>query len=441
MGQVKDSRRHRLPESDDSSEHGGASIGALGDEPVASGRGLQLGNMPAVWLDRLLATALEFPRLGSERAIVQSLVDSISALLPNVAVGAHVAIAGGSVDAPVGWSVFTTEREASRGRVPPIFDETHGRLFPQYAHERVFEVSPARGGIRASTLHVAADDASLENERASVVHLCQRAAEVLGNGVQQARVCADLADAKRELRALESHAIQAEKLASFGQIAAGMVHELNNPLTSIVAYTEYLIRRAGAHGSGVAADDADRLHRIRESAHRMLRFTRDLVSYARPSSEPAVPVVIQTIVDQALAFCEHVIAAAGASVERRYAVGPIRTYGLPEQLTQVFINLITNGCHALPPSGGRLVIEIAPAAREKRGRIAVEDNGHGIEPAHLSQVFTPFFTTKREGQGTGLGLSIVRSILEGHGGSIEVSSSAPGRTRFVIELPVEVATT
>src|SRR5262249_43411216 len=151
-------------------------------------------------------------------------------------------------------------------------------------------------------------------------------------------------------RALEVHAIQADKLASFGQIAAGMVHELNNPLTSIVAYTDYLLRKLVSRGGdgpygAVEADDIERLRRISDSANRILRFTRDLVTYARPSSEVPVPVVLHNAIDQAIAFCEHVIDAAKARVVRRYGPNVLTIRGMPEQLAQVFVNLITNACH------------------------------------------------------------------------------------------------
>ncbi|NVL68031.1 two-component sensor histidine kinase, partial [Escherichia coli] len=103
----------------------------------------------------------------------------------------------------------------------------------------------------------------------------------------------------RDLRALNSHMVQAEKLASLGQIAAGVVHELNNPLTSIVAYTDWLIRKQGMSPNGGDPDSLERLRRIGESASRILRFTRDLVAYARPSSEVPVPVSLPTVIEQA----------------------------------------------------------------------------------------------------------------------------------------------
>src|SRR5262249_40504395 len=147
---------------------------------------------------------------------------------------------------------------------------------------------------------------------------------------------------------------------------------------------------------------------------RILRFTRDLVAYARPSSEVPVPIAINNVIEQALAFCEHVLAEHGANVDRIFAdaLPPVR--GMPEQLAQVFVNLFTNACHAMPQTGGRLAVSSVMSA-EGRVVIAVEDNGHGIANEHLTSIFTPFFTTKGDGRGTGLGLSIVRNIMDNHG--------------------------
>jgi signal transduction histidine kinase len=230
--------------------------------------------------------------------------------------------------------------------------------------------------------------------------------------------------------------VQAEKLASLGQIAAGVVHELNNPLTSIVAYTDYLLRKSQQNGGD--PDDAERLRRIGESATRMLRFTRDLVTYSRPSQQRPVPMQISTVVERALAFCEHVLAEAGVTVERRLDPEP-QVFGMPEQLAQVLVNLITNACHAMPPADGKLTVitryEATGEGPHARVAIVVEDNGHGITPEHLPSIFVPFFTTKTEGRGTGLGLSIVKNIIEQHEGDIwaEPGDSGVG-TRFVILL-------
>ncbi len=302
------------------------------------------------------------------------------------------------------------------------------RLFAWAPYERAITVEP--GG---STLHLGGDDPSYEEEQSPAAALLERAAAVARRGLELARMQERAAGALAEARSLNAHIAQQEKLASLGQIVAGVVHELNNPLTSIVAYTDYLIRRANVRPSGPDADEIDRLRRISDSAGRMLRFTRDLVSYARPSSETPVQVSVHLVIDQAIAFCEHVLAGANVTVDRRFAshLPPVR--GKPEQLAQIFVNLITNACHAMATGGGILSV----TTREDPGLvcIALSDSGHGIHADHMPQVFTPFFTTKTSGAGTGLGLAIVKSILDGHGGTIRATSEPGDGATFEITLP------
>ncbi len=301
------------------------------------------------------------------------------------------------------------------------------RLFPGFACERVLDVEP--GG---STMHLASDDPQLQDDASPMMHVVRRAALAMGRGLLFARGHAKAMSDSRELRALSQHMAQAEKLASLGQIAAGVVHELNNPLTSIVAYTDWLIRKQGPTGD---PDSLERLRRIGESASRILRFTRDLVAYARPSSEVPVPVSVHTVIEQALAFCEHIIAQPGATVERRFAESIPAVKGMHEQLVQVFVNLFTNACHAMPADGGCLWVDTGLTQDGGRLVIAVEDNGHGIAPDHLAQIFAPFFTTKVDGRGTGLGLSIVKNIMDNHHAEIRAERGNTGGARFVLIFP------
>src|SRR5262249_37510673 len=146
-----------------------------------------------------------------------------------------------------------------------------------------------------------------------------------------------------EVGVLQAQVIQSEKLASLGQIAAGVVHELNNPLTSIVAYSDYLRKKGERNGADVA--DLERLTRINEAAERILRFSRDLIAYSRPSTEVPAPVAIHDVIDRALVFCEHVLERTGVMVERTF--GDVKLVrGVAGQLTQVFVNLFTNACQA-----------------------------------------------------------------------------------------------
>ncbi len=233
-----------------------------------------------------------------------------------------------------------------------------------------------------------------------------------------------------ELRSLESQVVQAEKLATLGQLAAGVVHELNNPLTSISVYAEYLYKKGQREAS--APDDVEKLRRIVQAAERILRFTRDLVTYARPSTETPQRLDVETIMEQCLVFCEHVIQDHGTAVDRSFEPG-LTIQGVRGQLHQIFINLITNACHAMPDGAGKLVLRTE--VHEEGVAISVIDNGAGIPTDQQESIFEPFFSTKGEGKGTGLGLSIVRKIVQQHLGTIEVVSVLGEGTTFRVWLP------
>ena len=407
----------------------------VSDTELSSSRPRVPDLVPSAWLDRLLVAAIDLPLPSGERAVVETLIAAAADIVPAHAVGACLVPEPGANR--LARVVVRKLPEGVRDRPGPS-DPT--RIFPEFAHEYVVGVPSDPMG---STLHLASDDENLDAARSPAVRLIERVAMILGRALPNARAAvAAAAGANRNTRRLERRMIQAEKLATFGQLAAGLVHELNNPLTSIVAYSDFLIRKAAEEGRRREADDVERLRRISESANRMLRFTRELVTYARPSSDATGAVVLQEVVDRAVAFCEHVLAAAGVRVERRYGPDILIVRGVSEQLVQVFVNLLTNACQAAPPTGGRVVLTTSVRISEgdPRAVVSVSDNGAGITPEHLPQVFVPFFTTKRESHGTGLGLSIVKSIVESHDGEIRVDSEVGRGTRFVVELPVDSKT-
>lgn len=237
---------------------------------------------------------------------------------------------------------------------------------------------------------------------------------------------------RTEVRELEGQVIHAEKLATLGQLAAGIVHEINNPLTSISVYGEYLLGKLTR--SGAEEDDVQRVERILRSSDRIMSFTRNLLTYARPSKEEAQPIVLNTVLDEAVGFCEHVIREAGVTIVRDYADDLPKVSAVPGQLHQVFVNLITNACNAAHDEGGEVRLSTQLHGRD-RVHVRVEDNGVGIGQDVISRVFEPFFSTRRRGKGTGLGLSIVKSIVEQHRGGIEIDSSMGGGTTVVVTLP------
>jgi signal transduction histidine kinase len=394
-------------------------------------------HVPALWLDRLLTLAHEVPLDQGEASLVRALVLGLGHVLPGVRVAIQLAPAQATTDVR---RVLWTEPPKSDERLRPE------RVFPDVAYERSVTLP---GPVASGSLHFAADEDLLSADSSPHVQLQERAAVVVAHAIARSRAVEQATSLRRELRAAEAQMVQVEKLASLGQIAAGMVHELNNPLTSIAAYTDFLIRRAAARPNA-EPDDVERLRRIAESANRLLRFTRDLVSYARPSGDVPIQVHLNGVIERALAFCEHEIVGVGVVVERTLdpQIGMVR--GLPEQLAQVFVNLITNACHAMardhqaPADDRAPVLSISSAhlvpdaGLPSRISIVVADTGCGIAKENLPLIFTPFFTTKAAGRGTGLGLSIVKKIVDGHGGDIRAESEGSRGTRFVLTFPVDV---
>jgi PAS domain S-box-containing protein len=230
-------------------------------------------------------------------------------------------------------------------------------------------------------------------------------------------------------RELERRVVQAEKMASLGQLAAGVVHEINNPLTAITMYADSLLQSCRVPG------DLEKLRRIRESTDRILRFARDLTSYARPSVERPEDVDLHELIEQAARYCEHAVKQSNATLVRAWGQNVPRVHGVRANLVQVFVNLVTNACHSLPKEGGQIVL--VTRERESGAEVEVRDTGAGIDAQQLQKIFEPFFTTKPEGHGTGLGLTIVQGIIEKHGGTIRVVSTKGVGTTFTLWLPAK----
>ena len=373
---------------------------------------------PSAWGDRMLLALATLPLDAGAEAIVAHVLDAAFEILPEHSLGACLVSSDGA-----SRTIVRCGPPGDEAMTPP----DPARLFPRRRHERTITIDPETG----SSFHVGVDSPTMVTEVASESRFVERVATVLGGVMRQVAITERARQHAAELRALQAQIIQSEKLASLGQLAAGVVHELNNPLTSIVAYSDYLRKK----GEREHADptDVERLRRIGEAADRILRFSRDLVEYARPSAGVAASVPIHEVLDQSLVFCEHVLATSGVTVERAYRADPARVRAVAGELTQIFVNLVTNACHAMPALDGRLVI--ATMNEEGGVRVDFTDNGHGMDAELLAKVFEPFFTTKSEGRGTGLGLSIVRNIVQRHGGTIRVESDGETGSRFILVLP------
>ena len=227
--------------------------------------------------------------------------------------------------------------------------------------------------------------------------------------------------------------IRSEKLASVGQLAAGVAHEIGNPLAAILGYVDILRADAASAGRLPDAERRDALDRVKAETKRINRIIRDLLEYSRPSHEEP------SLIDPLL-----VVRSAQALLAPQARFREVRITVTPEgsswpavmvsqgRMTQVLVNLLLNAADAMDGKGQVAVTCESVAGRV---RIAVGDEGPGIARELRRKVFDPFFTTKPPGQGTGLGLSISRSIVESYGGTLEQDPEAARGARFVIDLP------
>jgi two-component system, NtrC family, sensor kinase len=242
------------------------------------------------------------------------------------------------------------------------------------------------------------------------------------------------------LRALQSQVLHAEKLATVGQITAGVAHEINNPLTSIQMCVEAVLRKGDLALQGRIPNlfeptDLDRLKRIQEGAERIRKFSRELTMYARPSGRDIEDVNLNEVVEHALSFCEHVLYEAKASLTRELSPDLPRMRVVRDHIMQVVTNLVSNAAQALGDEGGSIVVRTFNDGATHVG-LSVSDNGEGIREEDRPRMFEPFFTTKPAGRGTGLGLPVVRNIVLAHGGQITFESKLGSGTTFKVSLPL-----
>ena len=247
-----------------------------------------------------------------------------------------------------------------------------------------------------------------------------------------------LAEERDHLDSLKRHQdqlLQSGKMAAVGELAAGVAHEINNPLSAVLTYGVLLREKAEAAPPEVLEHLpklVERLRLIEGAALRCKGIAEKLLTFSRRDDAAFSSVRLGEVIDDALELMGVMLRRRGLAVERRFASSLPAVWGNASQLGQVLVNLLANAIHAAP-EGGRVVV----AARQVEGRceLVVEDDGAGI-PAHLKdRIFEPFVTTKPTGEGTGLGLSIVYGIVEAHDGRVRVNSE-PGHTVFTVELPV-----
>lgn len=226
-------------------------------------------------------------------------------------------------------------------------------------------------------------------------------------------------------RSAEEKLLQADRLKTMGTVAAGIAHEVKNPLTAIRSSVQILSGRLSDNDSELAAlalSEIDRLNRLIE----------EFLQYARPAPLQLQSIEVREILDSALKFLEPLIVDKKVRIEKSYPEKGERVSADPNQLRQVFLNLILNAVQAVEPGG---VIKVGVERKGKMVQVFIKDDGPGIPKSKIALVFEPFWSTKP--QGTGLGLAIAQRIVKEHGGKLELESELGKGTTALISLKAE----
>ena len=243
----------------------------------------------------------------------------------------------------------------------------------------------------------------------------------------------DLQSRMEELQRTQESLVESAKLAAVGELAASVAHEINTPLMVILGNSNLLLRQLPSNSPASA-----KVSIIEMEAHRAGKIVRDLLNFARKREPKREQLSAHDVLDRAIDLLGPRLALAHVEVERVFDLSLPAIAGDRDQLTQVFLNLITNAMDAME-TGGRVVLQTGIHQGDD-GRtmvsVSVSDTGHGIPPEHRARIFEPFYTTKSEGRGTGLGLSVSLGILQMHGGSIEVDSKVGHGTTMRVTVPV-----
>ncbi len=236
---------------------------------------------------------------------------------------------------------------------------------------------------------------------------------------------------KRQLERTQVQLLQAEKMASLGKLAAGVAHQLNNPLGGITLFARLVMEEYRLEDG--ARED---IQRILRDAERCKDTVKELLEFARQTRHEMRPVDLNRAISRTLFLLENQSLFQNIEIERAFAEGLPDIAGDPQQLNHLFMNIILNAAQAMAGKG-RLLLSTRLSEDGDRVVIHIQDTGPGIPDDVLPRIFEPFFTTKEEGQGTGLGLSLVYGIVENHGGSIQAANQEPAGARFTIELPIQ----
>jgi len=254
----------------------------------------------------------------------------------------------------------------------------------------------------------------------------------ISNAIDRSVLYEETRQAYENLRRTQEQLLHSEKMAAVGQLISGVAHELNNPLTAILGYSQLLLSSGQMPPLGMEYSD-----KLYKQAQRTHRIVQNLLSFARQHKPERAAVQLNQILEDTLALRDYDLRLSNIRVHYDLAPDLPMTAADPHQLQQVFLNLVNNAVDAILENSNEGDLWVSSRAREDRLVVEFKDSGPGVKDA--SRVFDPFYTTKPVGKGTGLGLSICYGIVTEHGGSISVSNLQPSGACFTIELPYQRA--
>jgi len=233
---------------------------------------------------------------------------------------------------------------------------------------------------------------------------------------------------------LEQQIIQSERLAAMGQMIGGFAHELNNPLTTILGVSELL------QDSDISESAKKQLLMLHQQARRATEIVQNLMYFARPPAPGKSQLNLSELVERTLHLHAYSLRKNNITVDFLKEPGLPLVIGDPHQLMQVFLNLILNAEQAIREVREAGSLRIRLGGKEQMVWASFQDDGPGIPPEILPNIFDPFYTTKRPGRGTGLGLSICKAVLKEYGGNVEAGPGSGGGAVFTVYMPIPPAT-
>jgi two-component system, NtrC family, sensor kinase len=242
---------------------------------------------------------------------------------------------------------------------------------------------------------------------------------------QQSKLELNIAERTAQLQEAQAHVLHQEKMAAFGLLAAGIAHEVGNPLTSISTLIQMLERRDPDEYT------RERLALVTTQLTRIQSILRELVTFSRPASDTRDRVSLQEIVGEALGIAKYYKGVKGRIIRADIPNDLPPILGIRDQLVQIFFNLVLNAIDATSKGGS---VAISAYEEDERLVVVVSDDGHGIDPKHRERLFRPYFTTKKHG--TGLGLFVTQKLVRAHGGTVECESTPGEGTTFTLVFPL-----